>query len=148
MPKLIIFSSFMLFWVFFEVSGGTDFAPRERVVMSQAPFTQNTRSKSETVRMQDTPVVISAKYEPVVTQPLATTEPALPAPAVIIDLRFVDANRVNLREGPSITDPVIDTITRGIAAEVIIMNDDGWAQIRLTESGQMGWMATRLLSEG
>ena len=46
MPKLITFSCFMLFWVFYEMSGGSDFSPRERIVISQAPFEQNTISKT------------------------------------------------------------------------------------------------------
>ena len=46
MPKLITFSCFMLFWVFYEMSGGSDFTPRERIVTSPAPFEQNTISKT------------------------------------------------------------------------------------------------------
>jgi hypothetical protein len=149
----------MLFWVFYEMSGGGDFTPRERVVTSQAPFTQNTRSNTSTQRPTNEQFVVNAAYTPVVTSPLDAAN-AAPSPKVIVDapvtnpapapvdLRYVAANRVNLRTGPSTTDPVIDTITRGAAAEVISLNDDGWAQIRLTGSGQTGWMATRLLSEG
>lgn len=164
MPKLITFSCFMLFWVFYEMSGGSDFTPRERVVTSQAPFAQNSRSKTSVQPSADAEFVVNAYYTPIVTSPLdtGTTEDAAPlsvatveAPVAAIsptpptiDLRYVAANRVNLRTGPSTTDPVIDTITRGISAEVISLNDDGWAQIRLTKSGQTGWMATRLLSEG
>ena len=87
------------------------------------------------------------KVQAIVAPIAASVTAVVPAPATL-ELRYVDANRVNLRAGPSISDTVLDTITRGSAAEVLLLNDDGWAQIRLTDSGQTGWMATRLLSEG
>ena len=164
MPKLIAFSCFMLFWVFYEISGGSDFAPRERVVVSQSPFSQSTRSKAANPVKYHADVVISAAYEPIVTTPLDIDKPEENAPhmpegtvinvaaaaqaPLVYELHIVDANRVNLREGPSTTHRILETVSRGSAAEVISLNGDGWAQIRLTSSGQMGWMATRLLSEG
>jgi SH3-like domain-containing protein len=153
MPKLITFSCFILFWVFYEISGGSDFTPRERVIVSQAPFAKNERGSTFVQRPTNEQFVVTAVYTPVVTSPLEAAEATVDAPVITpapapIDLRYVAANRVNLRTGPSTTDPVIDTITRGVTAEIITLNGDGWAQIRLTDSGQTGWMAARLLSEG
>ena len=37
--------------------------------------------------------------------------------------------------------------SRGTQAEVIAINGDGWAQIRLIEGGASGWMAARLLGD-
>ena len=170
MPKLIIFSCFMLFWAFFQMSGGTDFSPRERVVVSQAPFAQSSQSPVVLDRPVITPQVVTASYVPVETEVLVTTvsvpavnipardaveEPLAPAttPEKIeeeptFELRFVAGNRVNLREGPGTGHSVLATLPRGTATAVIATNADGWAQIRLTESGITGWIAERLLSEG
>jgi hypothetical protein len=165
MPKLITFSCFMLFWVFYEMSGGADFAPTERVVVSQAPFAQPAARNMTYQRPINTAPVVNASYVAVSTEPLTAI---IAAPAVIlqtpviapiptvapkveapqIELRFVAGNRVNLRRGPGTDHQVVDTLARGTQAEIIAQNDLGWAQIRLIESGQTGWMAARLLSEG
>jgi hypothetical protein len=165
MPKLITFSCFMLFWVFYEMSGGAAFEPQERVVHSQAPFskpgTQNLTYQRPIAAAQ----VMTASYVPVTTEPLVAISVAptmqqetpviAPAPAAEPeieapqrDFRFVAGNRVNLRRGPGTAHQVVETLPFGTTAEVIVTNDQGWAQIRLTESGKTGWMATRLLSEG
>lgn len=165
MPKLISFSCFMLFWVFYEFSGGAEFTPRERVIISQTPFAQPNTRISTYERPIAATQVVNASYVPVSTEPLTAIKSA-PAPrqeAPIIaptpvlepevetpayELRFVAGTRVNLRHGPGTTHQVLDTLPYGTTAEVIVMNDQGWAQIRLIESGKTGWMAARLLSEG
>lgn len=166
MPKLIIFSCFVLFWVFYEMSGGSEFAPRERVVVSQAPFGQAASRTNTVDQPTNATQVVTASYQPVETEmlvPVAATmtvqEPApatvieMPVvtpdlePEIVIELRFVAGNRVNLRQGPGTNHQVLDTLARGTEAELIAVNDDGWAQIRLIESGKTGWMAARLLSE-
>ena len=166
MPKLITFSCFMLFWVFYEMSGGSEFKPQERVVVSQAPFTQDAERQLTYQPEDAAPHAMSASYVPVSTEPLTavstlsiaqqpTQTPIAPIPLLepepevaAIDLRFVAGNRVNLRRGPGTNHQVVDTLPRGTAAEVIVVNDHGWAQIRLTETGMTGWMSTRLLSDG
>ena len=170
MPRLITFSSFMLFWVFYEMSGGADFEPRERVVVSQAPFTQTAARNITYQRPIAVPQVQNASYIPVATEPLtavsatatarqeppkAESAPIAPIPAAppesaapTPEIWFVAGNRVNLRMGPGTDHQVLDTLPQGTAAELVATNDDGWAQIRLAESGKTGWMAMRLLSEG
>ena len=167
MPKLIIFSCFMLFWVFYEMSGGSEFAPRERVVVSQAPFGQAPSQTNTGDQPANTTQVVTASFQPIETEtlvPVATTpilEEPVPAalieqpvatpvlePEIAVELRFVAGNRVNLRQGPGTNHQVLDTLARGTEAELIAVNDDGWAQIRLIESGKTGWMAARLLSDG
>ncbi len=165
MPKLITFSCFMLFWVFYEMSGGADFEPKERVVVSQAPFAQSTTRNVTYQRPVAKAQVMNASYVPVSTEPLTAVNVApaatVAAPSIVpmptvapeikaptIDLRFVAGNRVNLRRGPGTNHQVVDTLSQGTQAEILAMNDLGWAQIRLTESGQTGWMAARLLSDG
>ena len=167
MPKLITFSCFMLFWVFYEMSGGSDFAPKERVIVSQAPFEKTPNRYSAFIKPVHAPQVMNASYIPVETEalvpaiatpiasePIPTTVIEIPVvapdlePETVIELRFVAGNRVNLRQGPGTNHPILDTLSRGASAELIAVNDDGWAQIRLTDSGTTGWMAQRLLSEG
>ncbi len=71
--------------------------------------------------------------------------PVVEAP--FIDVRAVAGSRVNMRSGPSTDFRVLDTLPRGTEAEVLEVNADGWARIRLMSTGQEGWMAERLLSE-
>jgi len=173
MPKLITYSAFMMFWVFYEMSGGAEFAPRERVVVSQAPFAQANRNV--TYRAPAAPIARQAKIVPVATQtlepvviqasfappPSTTTVPDVVEVAVVpvapdeskveetaAILRYVAGSRVNMRMGPGTTHAILDTLPEGTVAELLTTNGDGWAQIRLLESGQIGWMAERLLSEG
>lgn len=168
MPKLITFSCFLLFWVFYELSGGSDFAPRERTVVSQAPFEKPAPRNSAFLRPTATPTVMAATYVEVETVSLGSARPALvPAPDTatvesvedtptaqeaiadpVLALRVIAASRVNLREGPGTEHSVLETLPLGTRAEVIASDDNGWAQIRLTESGKIGWMAERLLSDG
>lgn len=165
MPKLISFSCFMLFWVFYELSGGSDFTPRERIVISQAPFARPNAQRSTYQRPIAATQAVNASYVPVSTEPLTAVRlsPNPPAETLVItptpvrvpeietsspDVRIVAGSRVNLRRGPGTSHQVVDTLPYGTAAEVIAINDLGWAQIRLIESGKTGWMAARLLSEG
>lgn len=153
MPKLITFSCFMLFWVFYEMSGGSDFQPRDRVVMSQAPFARSDTDNRTRQRPTTTLQIVNASYVPVETQPLGAPITPVPEKSLqsienIMEFRFVAGNRVNLREGPGTNHAVVDTLARGTSAELVASNDNGWAQIRLTETGQTGWMAERLLSDG
>ncbi|MEL6685748.1 MAG: SH3 domain-containing protein [Pseudomonadota bacterium] len=176
MPKLITASCFVLFWVFYEMSGGADFQPRERVVISQSPFAQPATRKVTYERPQNAPQVTNASYIPVSTEPLTAINAAVvntsatpvitpevavaapapvqepvvvaPAPKLVPELVYVSGNRVNLRRGPGTDHRVIVTLPQGTAAEIITTNDIGWTQIRLKDSDQTGWMATRLLSKG
>jgi uncharacterized protein YgiM (DUF1202 family) len=43
---------------------------------------------------------------------------------------------------------VLDTLAQGTEAEVIEVDSNGWAQIRITSTDQVGWMAERLLTDG
>ena len=164
MPKLITASCFILFWVFYEMSGGADFAPRERVVVSQAPFERPTPR----VSAFQTPVVTNAAFTPIETVALPTPavaivqEETVTAEAIepdeietvaaieeqTIPIVTVSGNRVNLREGPGTDHQVLNTLPLGTTADLIAVKVGGWAQIRLTETGQIGWMTNRLLSDG
>ena len=75
MMKLATASMFVLFWVFYEVSGGADFTPRERVVVSQAPWVL--REQAEQAALQ-APMAETAPVAVVTATPLS---PATPTPA-------------------------------------------------------------------
>ncbi len=76
----------------------------------------------------------------------ALSEPVVEAPQ--FDIRAVAGSRVNMRSGPSTDFRVLDTLPRGTEAEILEVNADGWARIRLMSTGQEGWMAERLLGDG
>jgi uncharacterized protein YgiM (DUF1202 family) len=61
-------------------------------------------------------------------------------------LLYVTGTSVNLRSGPSTSNPVITALTRGIAAEKIEILANGWVQIRVLETGNVGYMSSRFLS--
>ncbi|MEL6641415.1 MAG: SH3 domain-containing protein [Pseudomonadota bacterium] len=89
--------------------------------------------------------VIITPAPAVVEQAPAAAQTVSAAP--LIDIRAVAGSRVNMRSGPSTDFRVLDTLPRGTEAEVLEVNSDGWARIRLTTTGQEGWMAERLLTD-
>lgn len=60
------------------------------------------------------------------------------------DIRTVAGSRVNMRQGPSTRYGVVTTLTQGTETEVL-ETANGWARIRVVETGRMGWMAESLL---
>lgn len=165
MTKLMIVTCLTLFWAFYEMSGGADFEPSQREVTSVAPWDTNRPANQIIDALAEQPADIqvtrrqSAAYEVIPV----SLDNAFETPAVVyaaaeevveveevakIDLRLVIGNRVNMRDGPSTNHLVLDTISRGTQTEVIAINSDGWVQIRLIDSGDTGWMAERLLSDG
>lgn len=90
-------------------------------------------------------VEVAVAEETIETQIVEEVLTAVEVP--VTDLRYVAGNRVNMRTGPSTNYGVLDTLTRGTEAEVIEVDDFGWARVRITETGQIGWMAERLLSD-
>ena len=78
---------------------------------------------------------------------------AAPAPAAVASpdltaMREVAGRAVNMREGPSTSYNVIDTLPQGTQTEVIDSDGAGWVRVRVVNTGQMGWMAERLLTNG
>ena len=73
---------------------------------------------------------------------------AAPASADLSAIREVAGRAVNMREGPSTSYNVIDTLLQGTRNEVVDSDGAGWVRVRVVETGQMGWMAERLLTNG
>jgi uncharacterized protein YraI len=67
-------------------------------------------------------------------------------PVVDPQLWQVSASRLNVRAGPSTSNPVMTTLSRG--EEVLVVSDPGsnWVHIRIEGDGVDGWVARKLLS--
>ncbi|MDA5557649.1 SH3 domain-containing protein [Shimia sp. MMG029] len=81
----------------------------------------------------------------------AIEDTAIPAsaevqPTVARDLREVRATRVNMRAGPGTSFGVVTVLDRGRPVEVLDQNNGGWLKLRDTETGQIGWMAARMVT--
>lgn len=156
MSKFIIGTFLMLGFGFYQLSGGADFEPEVRALETAVIST-----KSIEIVPFDEPVVSRAPVE-VAAAPLAETEtpviepevvqaslevaPTVAEVAVELDLREVSGKRVNMRAGPSTNDAVLDTLVRGTQIEVLDVNADGWARLRVLDTDQIGWMAERFLA--
>ena len=79
---------------------------------------------------------------------LSAPAPAAVASPNLASLREVAGRAVNMREGPSTSYNVIDTLPQGTQTEVVDSDGAGWVRVRVVETGQMGWMAERLLTNG
>lgn len=151
MDKFIIGTFLFLGFGFYQLSGGADFQPQQAVVEDIAaaeeaplavPFDQPQVTRAATIEIpaiapeQEAQIVAASLELPVI-------EPA--AESLNVDLRAVSGSRVNMRTGPGTDYGVLDKLVRGTQAEVIEVTGDGWARIRVVETGQVGWMAERLL---
>lgn len=81
---------------------------------------------------------------PLVTAPAPEAEAV--APEAAIDLRYITAKTVNVREGPSTEFPVIGKPTRGEATRLLWLEDNGWAHIILEGDGLTGFVSGEFLS--
>lgn len=90
----------------------------------------------------ETDVVHVARYQAPAAAP-APAETAVPDRPLV----YVTGSRVNMRAGPSTANPVVTALGYGDEAELIETLDNGWMHIRHTESGRVGYMAGRFLSE-
>ncbi|MEN9012841.1 MAG: SH3 domain-containing protein [Yoonia sp.] len=156
MSKFNVGTFLMLGFGFYQLSGGADFEPEVRALETAVIST-----KSIEIVPFDEPVVSRAPVE-VAAAPLAETEtpviepevvqaslevaPTVAEVAVELDLREVSGKRVNMRAGPSTNDAVLDTLVRGTQIEVLDVNADGWARLRVLDTDQVGWMAERFLA--
>ena len=174
MDKFIIVSFLALGVGFYELSGGADFVPEQPDVVAAADTTRETpiviTSDVEVTRSnaaslialnpEITPVSLETTTAPTTDPEPVVVEVAAPAPAAIqepqiddvvaqpLDLRSVAGTRVNMRQGPGTNFDVLDTLDGGTQTEVLEVNASGWARIQVVTTGQIGWMAERLLTDG
>ena len=109
MMKLATASMFVLFWVFYEVSGGADFTPRERVVVSQAPWVL--REQAEQAALQ-APMAETAPVAAVTATPLS---PATPTPAAAPIQVALQTNEAPMPEQEVVV--VVSTATPAVAQD-------------------------------
>ncbi len=87
---------------------------------------------------------------------VAVDEPISPEDATIepveevviaqaLPLVAVNGSSVNLRSGPSTDTEILASLPRDTQAEILADVGDGWAQIRVTSTGVVGYMADRFL---
>ena len=154
MGKFIVGTFMLLGFGFYELSGGAEFEPEVRPIQQAVISTKTleavptsepavTRAVAQAFPIEPEAEVFHASLT-ILDAPVqdTTQDPA----ATSIDLREVAGKRVNMRSGPGTNFDVLDTLNRGTQAEVIEVNADGWARIRITDSDQIGWMAERLLT--
>lgn len=90
---------------------------------------------------------VSAATEQAIENTLTFEPVELTASTDVIDLREVAGSRVNMRSGPGTNFGVITTLSQGTEAEILEVDASGWARLRVIGSGQVGWMAERLLTQ-
>ncbi len=91
----------------------------------------------------DVPLVL-----PLVQTVAETTPEAAPAPQPETDIQiwYVDARSVNVREGPSTDHPVVGKLTKGEATRVLWTETNGWARILIEGDGIEGFVSTDFLT--
>ena len=59
---------------------------------------------------------------------------------------YVTGTTVNVRSGPSTSDPVVTRVSFGDAAEVLSDTGEGWIQIRPEGGDTVGWISAQFLN--
>ncbi len=200
--KFILCTFAFLAWGFYELSGGSEFAPppeKARVAKQLATYdvpegsTQTatdlvaaapsvsdpasepsdavevTRQANDqsftTVVPGDSPTLVSSRRPQARSADLAaisaetttgTGETFTPTATVVqsptpnaaadADLRKVAGNRVNMRGGPSTDYAVLAKLGQGDEVQVLETPGNGWVRLQVVQTGEIGWMAERLLT--
>lgn len=162
MKSYVLLTFGLMGWVYYEMSGGSDFTPVETEI---AALDVEDAQSPEIVTRASSPALLAVSA-PNMTTPAAvntaTTVAATPdltetvtpvvdvaAPQIVeaaLDIREVTGTRVNMRMGPGTGFDVITTLDGGTQLEVLEVNADGWANVSTVELGVEGWMAARLLT--
>lgn len=163
MNKFIALSFLILGLSFYELSGGSDFEPEVRAI-KQAPVIETALEEQEpdTPQIAETalaelprliPVplldvtVEDIEPDPIVEEIVEVIVEAEVEPIVEADMRLVSGSRVNMRAGPGTDYNVLDTLVQGSEVEVLKVDENGWAMLRVEATGAIGWMGERFLSE-
>lgn len=160
-------------WAFWELSGGADFEPSVRAsapeAIEEAPLdveetvvARNATQATEPVLPQptsgttaNTAAQVTLAAASAVEQAAAdvvseTTQqaaaPAVAQPEVTPDLRTISGNRVNMRRGPGTEHGVVSKLSEGTEVEVLSEPGNGWLELRVVDSGTVGWIADWLVT--
>lgn len=160
---------------FYELSGGADFEPGQnsfKVFAEPRPVLAEPEIQPAVVARADTNVASLTEIAPAraLIEPVAAALDVAPDEAVIDaepgpvrdiavaspavapdaldqpDLRFVDADRVNMRGGPGTDYAVVGRLLRNDMIEVLKDEGNGWLHLRDTASGDEGWVADWLVT--
>lgn len=171
--KNVVFVTFIgLGLSFYQMSGGADFEPVERARAAvAAPVVEVTKidpvpglavdgfvipPTTEQIA-QHTSVVLASleNLTPETTllpvpapqaTPAAVLEIPQPEPDPSLDIRVVVGSSVNMRLGPGTGYNKVAALTGG--TEVVALEDsNGWTRLKVVDTGRVGWMATRFLTE-
>lgn len=146
-------------WAYYEMSGGAEFEPEERIAAVEQTVQEDivARASTPTLQSLSTSNITLTPETPAVVEVAAVVLPALVTPEVVeiaapvaepvLDIRAVKGNRVNMRMGPSTDYDVITTLDGGTKLEILEVNSDGWANVSTVDRGIEGWMAERLLTD-
>lgn len=93
--------------------------------------------QAPSVQVLPAPVMASL---PVVDAPAAAADPAL-------DLRWVTANRANVRLEPNKNSPVTGKVTKGESLLVLWTEPSGWVRVRMEGDGVDGYIHKNLLTD-
>lgn len=90
------------------------------------------------------PAVTPVRFTPMPGPSLKPAPEYRTAPAAAGRILAVDTARLNVRSGPGLSAPVVDSLARG--EEVLMVTErDGWVRIRIEGDGIEGWVSRRLL---
>lgn len=176
MWRFIVITFGFLGFSFYELSGGSDYAPAEGSRQAVAIERNKVEAQRALAEAQSkpqapapVPVITVAAAQPeatiVLASATATTEPkpaaAKPETPVVDltkanaltaspepekDIREVTGNRVNLRRGPGTDYSAVGKLRRGDQVLILRDNGDGWLKLRVIETGRIGYMADFLLT--
>ncbi len=200
MNKFVIISFAFLGFVFWELSGGSDFEPKTRAQTAETKAQKQVEDVPVVARAALSVPIIKASAKPADTQGAATPNlmsaevtnlqeaetaqrvqpvvvaslvtglesyatpgaPVLVKPTVtdateedplaltletqsVTDLRRVRGSRVNMRGGPGTSYSVLMVLPRDREVEVLRENGSGWVKLKDSETGRIGWMASKML---
>ncbi|MCI2399697.1 SH3 domain-containing protein [Aliiroseovarius subalbicans] len=96
------------------------------------------------------PILEVATHTSAPIAPVSELQPAeiIPATAEVvpsIPVLYVTGSKVNMRAGPSTGQGIVTALVRGTAVDDLGAAGDGWTQIRVVETGERGFMASRFL---
>lgn len=95
--------------------------------------------------VQTTPQIVTL-VQPAPTEAPDAMPVALADEGGAMDVLYVNARAVNVREGPSTDYGIIGTLSQGEAATLVWEEPNGWARIRIEGDGIEGFVAMRLLT--
>ena len=140
--RIFLTASFLFLGLaFYELSGGADFEAEVRPERSREAIIDVTRDSADLPDgFASSTVLVSFDQ----TEVAEIAEPT-PVPEVIFDVKTVAGSGVNMRTGPGTSYGISARLDRGTEVEVLETLSNGWAHLRVIETGRVGWMAARFL---